>query len=283
MIAYCKRCVILRVIMSIHFRKIFSLLFVVAILCLTSCRFYRQDIMFQTDGTPNAANLQMAVAEAEANYKIRVNDFVELRVFTNDGELIIDPTFQLRQQIGGGAGAQQQQVNAIKYLVQHDGFAKLPMVGMVKLAGLTHHQADSLLEKAYNNFYEGAFVVVRTNNRRVFVLGGGATAGVIPLVNENVSLIEILAQSGGVSNYADVSNIRLIRGNLKNPQVQVINLSTIEGMRRAELAILPNDIIYIEPGRRPVIEAFRDYTPFLSLFTSFVTIYVLISQLANSN
>jgi polysaccharide biosynthesis/export protein len=279
--------------MSIHIRKIFSLLFVAAILCLSSCRFYRQDIMFQTDGTPNAANLQMAIADAEANYKIRVNDFVELKVHTNDGELIIDPTFEFRQQIlSGGGGAMMMRQNMMgdrpQYLVQHDGFAKLPMVGMVQLAGLTHQQADSVLEIAYNKFYEASFVIARVANRRVFILGGvgggGAAGGntrVFPLINENVSLIEVLAQSGGVSHFANVSNIRLIRGDLKNPKVQIIDLSTIEGMRRAELAVMPNDIIYVEPGRRPVVEAVRDYSPFISLFSSLITLYVLISRVAN--
>jgi polysaccharide export outer membrane protein len=265
-------------------RRYPKLIIILFVSVLQSCSFYKQDIMFRTDSSTNAAAVEMAVAEAEKNYRIRVNDLIELNVYTNDGERLVDPNFEFTQQIGANASVMRQQVQNPAYLVQHDGFAKLPMVGMVKLQGLTRLQADSALQILYNQYYEDAFVTSKVTNRRVFVLGatggtgaaGGAGGKVIPLENENMSVIEVLALSGGISSFSKAGNIRMIRGDLHNPQVQVINLSTMEGLRKAELAVLPNDIIYVEPGRRPLLDAVRDYSTFLNLVSSLTTLTILI-------
>jgi hypothetical protein len=90
-----------------------------------------------------------------------------------------------------------------------------------------------------------------------------------------MNLIEVLALAGGVdgggSGGASVyryggktSNVRIIRGDLKNPQIEQIDLSTISGMRRANLQMEPNDIIYIEPVRRRFLEGLTDAGPVLS-------------------
>jgi len=52
-------------------------------------------------------------------------------------------------------------------------------------------------------------------------------------------------------------------------------LTTIQGMRKAELKMQPGDIVYIEPVRRVVSESLRDISPILSVITSLFTILVL--------
>jgi protein involved in polysaccharide export with SLBB domain len=173
---------------------------------------------------------------------------------------------------------QQQTLKNQSFLVKEDGNINLPLIGLVKLSGYSLSQADSLLAKAYNQYYEECFVITRTLNRRIFLLG--AMGGyVIPMENEHVSLIEVLARHGGPNNYAKVNNIRLIRGNLQNPQVFLIDLSTIEGMRKYDLTLQPNDIIYLQPVRKTFFESIGDLTPILSLVTSLATIIILARTL----
>jgi polysaccharide export outer membrane protein len=83
-----------------------------------------------------------------------------------------------------------------------------------------------------------------------------------------------LYRNGGKAN-----NIRIIRGNLKNPRVQQIDLSTLDGMRRANLQVEPNDIIYVEPIRRPFLDALADAGPIISLASVLLTTtFFIISQ-----
>ncbi len=245
----------------------------------SSCGIYRNRILFATD---QPAGLQQVAADVQRNYLIQENDYLEIEVYTNRGELLIDPNFEIRKEIGvvGQQGQQQQQVP--RYLVRQGGLVLLPVIGDVRLAGLTLNQADSLLAQRYATLYEAPFVITRYTNKRVIVLG--ATAGqVVPLLNENTTLIEVLALAGGVTTQARTDNIRLIRGDLNNPEVQVIDLSTIAGMRAASLRVQSGDIIYVQPVQRVVSEAIRDISPVLGLITSIFTLIILIDRLNPPN
>ncbi|MCR5887605.1 polysaccharide biosynthesis/export family protein [Hymenobacter sp. J193] len=289
--------------------RLLSWLWLAPVVLLASCatsRSYRQNIMFQTENSTSVdtARLQTALRKLSQNYVIKPNDYLQVRVYTNKGERLVDPNGELRfgvpgnqtlitgaTQSGGeltrGGDVGSRPAGDSEFLVQSDGVVKLPMVGYVKITGNTLLQADSLLQLRYNAFYKDAFVATRVTNSRVFVLGtpGGM---VVPLYNDNMNLIEILASvngidartntgsSGGATRYGKAFNIRLIRGDLKNPMVQVIDLSTIEGMRRADLRMQPNDIVYIEPVRRPFREALTDILPLLQVVTTAVTTVLLI-------
>ena len=246
------------------------------LLILSSCGAYNQNVMFKTDMQRLPATLATSVSLAEKNYLIQKNDYLEVQLFANKGENLIN--FNIQTYGSGNNTITGQAAQAPRFLVQENGYVKLPMVGSVKLEGFTLHQADSLLEKAYTAFYEEPFVNTRYANKRVILLG--STKGqVIPLINENMNLIEVIALSGGVDLTARVSNIRLIRGDLKNPEVYLIDLSTIEGMTQANLKVQPNDIVYIEPARRPFRESLADITPILGLITSIFTLIILSERL----
>jgi polysaccharide export outer membrane protein len=73
---------------------------------------------------------------------------------------------------------------------------------------------------------------------------------ILPLENENVSLIEAVSMAGNLGIAARSDNIRLIRNVMTKPEIQVINLTTWEGVKAANLRVEPGDIIYIEPRRR---------------------------------
>jgi polysaccharide biosynthesis/export protein len=164
---------------------------------------------------------------------------------------------------------------SIEYLVDREGKVKLPMIGEIKLLGLSLREAEAVLQKEYTKFYEHPYVIVRYQNKRVVVLGapGGQ---VIPLANEQVRLVEILALAKGLQNDAKAHNIRVLRGD----QVMVADLSTFEGYTKNNVIMQPGDVVYVEPVRRPVAEAVRDYGPALSIVTSLTTLLiVLISQL----
>lgn len=278
----------------------------------TTTRISRQNVLFRLEGTTvDTARLRTAVNRTERNYVIQSNDYLDVRVYTNKGERILDPNGELPFGNPGGLrgatgqpgaariGGQQTggaTTGGAEFMVQANGVVRLPMVDYVKLSGYTLLEADSVLQIAYSQYYEQPFVVTRVTNNRIIVLGavGGGGGQVIPLSNDNMNLIEILAIAGGIdggaigtgsSRTGRTTNIRLIRGDLKNPQIQVIDLSTFEGMRRANLQVEPNDIVYVEPIRRPFYEALADAGPVFGLVTSLVsllsTVYIIIQ--VNSN
>ncbi len=239
-------------------------------------------------GVTDTAGLRRVVNRTARNYRIHTNDLLNVQVFTNKGERIIDPNGELRfgapgagavmtapaATSGGNASGQRAAVpTSTQFLVQADGTVRLPLLANpVLVQNLTLLQADSLLRIRYGEFYRDPFVKTAVTNNRVVILGslGGQ---VVSLPNDNMNLLEVLALSGGADNGGGASgfarfggrmdNIRIIRGDLKNPQVQFVDLSTLQGMRRGNLQVEPNDVIYIEPVRRPLQDALADTGPVL--------------------
>ncbi len=268
----------------------FSILFL-----LSGCGFYKQHVMLEIDKETAALMLKQEVKEAEQNYLVRKNDYIEFQLFTNKGEVIVDPTSELAKALGTSGGGAGQAGSRTRYLVQYDGKANLPLIGKIKLDSFTVAQVDSVLVEAYSKYYQEVYVISRVENRRVVILnigqggtlgGGGGMGGaggmmnqnrarVVNLEHENMNIFEVLALAGGIGMYAHAENIRIIRGNLRNPDVILINLRTVASAKKSDLRIFPNDIIYVEPGRRILFEAMRDISGIVSLVLSFTTIILL--------
>jgi polysaccharide export outer membrane protein len=241
---------------------------VLAAILFTSCASYKANIMFKV---PEDATLQKQAEEVQRNYVIQKNDILKLDVYTNKGELIIDPDFNLMKEIPVQNAQRRPDPN---YLVDVNGVAKFPMLGELKVEGLTIRQTEEILQKEYARYYTDPFVVLQYINKRVIVLGapGGQ---VIPLVNENVTLAEVLALASGIENNARATNIRVLRGD----QYFVADFSTIAGYQKSNMIMQPGDIVYVEPIRRPVSEAFRDYGVIVSVLTSLTTLIVVLTSL----
>ena len=217
---------------------------------------------------PEGYEVKQLVELAERNYVIQKNDYLQLEVYTNKGERLIDPDLELTKELNN------QNLNAKpipNYLVDIKGVAKFPMVGEIKVEGLTIRLAEEVLQKTYESYYKDSFVILKYTNKRVIVLGapGGQ---VIPLINENVHLVEVLALAKGIDNLAKAQNVRVLRGD----HVLVADLSTIDGYLKNNILIEHGDIVYVEPIRRPVSEAFRDFLPVLTVLTSLTTLIVVI-------
>jgi polysaccharide biosynthesis/export protein len=231
---------------------------------LASCGSYKQNILFQV--TPGEVEKQRS--EAEANYVIRPNDLLTLELYTNQGEKIVDPNRESFK--NGTIGASMPE--PVQYLVDVNGLTKLPLIGQVRVEGLGIREAEEMLEKAYERFYEQAFVRLQFDNKRVIVLGapGGQ---VIPLSHENMRLTEVLALAKGITSDARANNIRVLR----DDKVFLADLSTFAGYQQNNLVMQPGDVVYVEPVRRPFIEAIRDYSPAISIVTSLATLIFIIS------
>jgi polysaccharide export outer membrane protein len=245
-------------------------LFFISFLFLVSCASYKQNIMFKSTEGVEPERVNKEAISVEKNYKIQKNDLLSLEVYSNQGERLIDPNPELSQKNGV---IQESEQTEPTYLVDLKGIVRLPMVGEMNLENLTLRQAEEILQKEYAKFFKEPFVLLSYTNKRVVLLG--AVGGqVIPLSNENMNLLEVLALAKGVNNDAKAQNIKLIRGET----VFEIDLSTIQGFREGNVLVESGDVIYVEPIRRPVSEALRDYSGALTLLVSLTTLIVLIQS-----
>lgn len=237
---------------------------------MTSCASYKQNIMFKSTDEVQSERINKAISSVEKNYQIQKNDLLGLEVYSNKGERLIDPNPELSQTNGV---VQEEDKDEPVYLVDLKGVARFPMVGELALENFTLRQAEEILEKEYAKFFKEPYVLLTYKNKRVILLG--ALGGhVIPLENENMDLLEVLALGKGINNDSKAQNIRLVRGE----RVFEIDLSTIQGFREGNVLVEPGDVIYVEPVRRPVSEALRDYSGALSLLVSLTTLLIVLQS-----
>jgi polysaccharide export outer membrane protein len=180
-------------------------------------------------------------------YKIAVDDEVAVQMYSNDGYSIISLTSGAGSGAGSGGAIGGGNGGGMSYKVRTDSTIKVPLIGRIKVAGLSLDEVERKIELKLVNQFNSPFVICRISNRRVYLFQGGYNSSIVQLQNENTTLFEILAGSGGIYQEGNASRIKLIRGDLKNPDIYLVDLSTIDGMKTANLNLMAGDIIYIDP------------------------------------
>ena len=204
------------------------------------------------------------------DYRLAPTDAVQFRVFSNDGFRLIDLT----------TSGTNNFVSSISETVDKDGFLKLPIIGKIKLSGLTLREAELELEKRYEEFYVKPYVQLKITNKRVMVFpGNGGSGKVVQIENNNTTVFEALALAGGITDDGKSYKIKLIRRGKENkPIVYLIDLSTIEGIAAGNTIVLANDIIYVEPRGRFVQRFVSETAPYISLLSSAILIYTIFTR-----
>jgi polysaccharide export outer membrane protein len=242
-----------------------NLLRIVAILivCISavSCRTINSNEMFKTD--PEFKYSEFKPSEKE--YKIQPFDKLDVKVLANDGFKLVD--------VSQTTGLAQ---TSFSYSVEYDGLVKLPTIGRVQISGKTIREAEDMLEEKYKEFFVDPFILISVTNKRIIVFSGGSAAGrVIPLANDNYTLIEAIAEAGGISDFSQSHKIKLLRGDLTNPEVFLFNVRDLKDMKSANFLLQANDIIYVESRPKYASKVISEIAPYIGLLTSALFIYGL--------
>jgi polysaccharide export outer membrane protein len=175
---------------------------------------------------------------------------------------------------GASRDAQQLMRAAFSYTIEYDGLAKMPLLGRVSLKGLTVREAELMLEEKYTKYYNKPYVQLMVVNRRVVVFpGGGGDARLIPLENNNTTLLEVLGLAGGLNKRGDARKVKVFRYDSSGKRlIYQFDLSTIDGLQYADMVMQGDDVVYVQPNPDLAREALQDITPIVGLLTSIALI-----------
>ncbi len=243
--------------------------FLLLILSILSCRFFYPGQMLRLGNNFQYSKFPTIARHDE--YRIAPYDVLSFSVYPNNGEKIFSTS------ISGGYGSYGLGQNmGYTINVESDGKAKFPIFGRIQIAGLTIKEVEAMIEEKLSAYYKEPFVQVNVSNKRVIIVySSGESSRVVPLVNDNTTIFEVLSQSGGISN-AKAFKIKLLRGDLRNPQIYLIDLSTIKGVVKSDLVLQANDIIYLESRRRFEQKVIGEISYYLSIFTTMALFYSLV-------
>jgi polysaccharide biosynthesis/export protein len=235
--------------------------------------------MFDDNRTTN-----QTVAEAEYNvdesfeWKITKGDRVEISVSNQSSTNGNDQINILLN----GTTKYQNRDGTDGFLIPTDGSVRLPLVGAVSISGLTESEATEKLTNEYRKYLKNPFASVKILNQKLFVLGEVNKPGVVQVANGTMSLFEALAFSGDLTNDAERTNVKIIRGGLRNPLVREINLANIPQMQLTSLILQHNDIVYVQPRSMKAYNvAFKEQMPFFDMITSMLAPFVSYTSIKN--
>ncbi len=232
--------------------------------------------MFQVDDDYPVSNFESSKKE----YVIQAYDKIAIRVVSNIGESLFGTG---NNESGGGNMSNNRNQQGMEFPVEFDGLIKLPIVGRVDISGKTVREAEEYLEELYGNYYVQPFVLMQVTNRKVMVfMNGGTSASIIEMPTENLTLIEAIASTGGLSDVSKAYKIKLIRGDLtENPEIFYWNISNLSDLKDSNIYLEANDIIYVDSRPQYVSRVLREIGPYLTLTTTLITAYGLFFTLNN--
>lgn len=222
-------------------------IFALMILMLASCASSKQVAYFQ-----NAVDGVVKRSEGLYDAKIMPKDILTITVSTTNPEaatpfnLTISNTLNATGQMYSGSGVLQT------YLVDNNGEIEYPVVGKIKVAGLTKNECQELVKSKIKAFLaedEDPIVTVRMSSYRVTIIGEVRSPGVIPVGTEKMSILEALASAGDLTIYGKRDNVMLIREEANGQKtVHRLNLNDANIISSPYYYLQQNDIVYVEPN-----------------------------------
>lgn len=145
------------------------------------------------------------------------------------------------------AGSNASAGGTTGYLVDGTGNIQMYKLGDVAVAGLTRMELKNKLEKELTAYLRDPVVTIRFLNQRVTVLGEVARPGVLPLANDQVSLLEAIGQSGDLTTYGRRDNVLVIRQTGESKSFHTVNLLDKSVFTSPYYYLQNGDVVYVEP------------------------------------
>ena len=140
------------------------------------------------------------------------------------------------------------------FVVNHDGLIRHPLMGSLRLAGMTLSEVEEKIvtELAARYLVDPRVVVTmqQTQQARIVLLGEIKRPGVYEYpVGETLTLLEAIAKAGGFTELASVDRVRLVRSDNGESRSSRIRVSRVLSGREQDVELQPNDVITVPEVR----------------------------------
>lgn len=163
------------------------------------------------------------------------------------------------------------------YLVDNTGKVSLPILGDIKLIGLTTQEARILITERASKFYKEPSVIVRFANYKISVLGEVQRPGSYTMPNERVSVLDAIGYAGDLTIYGKRDNVLLLRRESAETIVAIrFNLSNSNIFKSPYFYLQQNDQIYVEPNKAKISNSDGTQIRNISIASALLSFIVVI-------
>lgn len=185
--------------------------------------------------------------------RIMPKDQLDIKVYTISPEASAPFNMSSVSVTSAGQGTSSTSSGGFQnYLVSNDGTINFPVLGRIKVIGLTKEECEKMiLEKIrpYMSASEEPIVTVRQANYTITVLGEVGSPGSIQVSREKINIYEALAMAGDMTIYGHRDRVKLFRENADGTrELHMLDLSNADIMNSPYFYLQQNDMIYVEPS-----------------------------------
>lgn len=255
-------------------RKVVCML-TLSTLLVSGCTSYKKVPYLQ-----NAQAIEVAAGEIPLyDAKIMPKDLLTITVSTTDPQASVPFNLTVQSAVSQASNNLTTQPSLQQYLVNNEGEIDFPVLGRLKISGLTKNECEALIrEKLVPYLKETPIVNVRMVNYKISVLGEVKNPGTFTVNNEKVNVLEALAMAGDMTVYGVRDNVKLVRENANGERlIQTLNLNDANLVRSPYFYLQQNDILYVSPNK--TVARNSDIGNSTTLWISATSILVSIASL----
>lgn len=236
-------------------------------LLLKACSFKEDYVLFNKSITLQEMNSSVIHENIKFEYKIVPHDRISLIVYQHP-DLSTTTPMMATQDKG--------------MLIDSNGMISLALLEDVYIAGLTQNQAAQKIEDGYDKYLNYSKVRVDVLNKRAYVIGEVKKPGELPLENEQLTLLQAIAQAGDFTDTANRQQILIIRSKQNGAETITIDLTDKNSIKHASLMIKPNDIVYVTPTSMKAINTnIASISPIFQIVGTILSTYVSFDYITN--
>ena len=229
-------------------KSLFSMMVLAAALFLGSCSGTKNVAYFQ-----NSDQVDLESSKVQYDARIMPKDQLTITVSTTDPEASVPFNMTVNTAVTTTSRSTYSQPMLQAYLVDNEGYIQFPIVGALRVGGLTKSEAEQLIRQKISPFMaEGAnpIVTVRMFSYSISVLGEVARPGTFAVSREKITILEALAQAGDLTIYGVRDRVKLIREDANGKKsIHVLNLNDANIIKSPYYYLQQNDVVYVEPNK----------------------------------
>lgn len=164
------------------------------------------------------------------------------------------------------------------YLVSPSGEIELPLIGLIKVSGLTISQTNEQVREKLKTYLKEPTVNIRNLNFRISVLGEVARPSLFTVPNDQITLIEALSLAGDATIYGRRDNILVIREDNGQKTFARLDITKRSLFRSPYYYLHPNDIVYVEPGKVRVSTANQFYQVIPAILSALSLVAIIVTR-----
>lgn len=243
---------------------------IVLVICFSSCVSNKDIAYFQYD----EIDQQLVSNVYETVFK--PDDLLQITISAIDLEAV--KPFNLPAVSFAALNNSVGQPSQLSYLIDSKGEIDFPILGKLKLGGLSREETIRLLKsKLSPDYVKDPTINIRISNFKILVYGDVRSPGVFTVPNERVSILDALSLAGDLNISGRRDNVMVIREE-NNKKVQyTVNLLSKKTLFSPVFYLKQNDVVYVEHNNAKIQAASSN--PNTTLYFSLGSVLIALASI----